>query len=71
MPTRVLIKGAKPGRGLVMVQAVDPANLAADTADFSPVIIPEGEEREFYVDGSRALLVTEHAAGQPQTKKRR
>ena len=65
MPTRVVIQGAKPGRGHVMVQVFDPREPLRSSN--SPIIIPESEEHEFYVEsGVKALMVTEHTGDVPQ-----
>lgn len=58
MTTKVIVKGPKPNAGRILCQQVDPTRPAAQATQ-SPIEVPEGEEREFWLSQTNAVLITE------------
>lgn len=58
MTTKVTVKGPTPNAGRILVQQVDPTQTNRQ-ASSSPIEVPEGEERDFWIHQTNAVLVTE------------
>ncbi len=73
MTTKVIIKGPSPNAGRILVQEVNPTKPTEQAAK-SPIEIPEGEEREFWIHQTNAILITElpsaNGKGSAPAKKR-